>query len=81
MANARTLEITSEVVKEDGKNRVAKTTGQAGVAGAAIVVGLWFAHQAGWHGDMPPDVVISMQILLTSGAAFLTNLSKLRGHV
>lgn len=69
---------TPEQIAEDGKNRVAKTAGQAGVSGAFVVVCLWVAHQLGWHGDMPADVVAASTILLTAGAAMVTNLSRLR---
>lgn len=80
-ASNPTLEVTPEVVKADGQNRVAKTGGQVGGASSLLVVALWVAHQAGWHGDMPPEVVAAVIALLTGLAAVLTNLSKLRGHV
>lgn len=71
---------TPEQVKADGQSRVAKTAGQVGVSSAVVAVGLWLAHQAGWHGDMPPEVVGAVTTLLTAGAAFFTNRSKLRGE-
>jgi hypothetical protein len=75
------LEMTPEVIKADGQNRVAKTAGQSGTAGALILVGLWVAHQAGWQGDMPADVIVAWTILLTSAASAVTNLGRLRGRL
>lgn len=81
MATNPTVELTPEVIKQDGQNRVAKTAGQVGGASSVVVVGLWVAHQIGWHGDMPPEVVAATIALLTGAAGYLTNLSKLRGRV
>jgi hypothetical protein len=71
---------TPEVMRQDGQNRIARTGVQSGVAGALIVVGLWVAHQAGWRGDMPPEVVAASGFLLTTLGAWFTNRSRLRGE-
>lgn len=70
---------TPAQIRDDGQNRIARTGVQSGVAGAVIVVGLWTAHQLGWHGDMPPEVVVSTGFLLTTAGSWLTNRSKLHG--
>lgn len=70
---------TPEAIREDGQNRVAKTAGQAGAAGAAVIVGNWAAHQAGWNGELPIEVAAAMQLLLTTVAGWLSNLRRLRG--
>lgn len=70
---------TEAQIKEDGQNRVAKTAGQAGAAGALVIVGNWAAHQAGWNGELPIEVGAAMQLLLTTIAGWLTNLRRLRG--
>lgn len=72
---------TPEQIKQDGQNRVASTAGQAGTAGFVVVFGLWFARQLGWHGEMPPDVVIALTGLLTTAASVLKNRRKLRGEL
>lgn len=77
----KTLEVTPEVVKADGTNRVAKTGSQAGAAGSLVIVGLWLAHQIGWHGEMPEAVVVALTGLLTTAGSVLMNLSKLKGRV
>lgn len=69
---------TPEQVKEDAKNKVARTYGQSGLASAAVLVGLWVSHQFGWHGEMPSEVQLALGTLLTGGAAALMNLGKLR---
>ncbi len=69
---------TPEATREDGQNRVIRTAGQSGAAGAGITVGLWAAHQLGWHGEMPAEVVLSFGVILTAAAAALTNLRRLR---
>lgn len=71
---------TPEQVKQDGQSRVAKTAGQAGVSGAVVALLLWVAHQAGWHGDMPPETVAAATTVLAAAAAWFTNRSKLRGE-
>lgn len=70
---------TAEQIKQDGQNRVARTGVQSGVAGAAIVVGLWIAHQAGWRGDMPAEVVAASTFLLTTAGSWASNRSRLNG--
>lgn len=76
-----TFEVTPAIVKEDGQNRIAKTTGQAGVAGAVVIVASWLAQQVGWDGELPLEVSTSITFLLTSAAAWLTNRRRLRGEV
>lgn len=71
-------EITSELIREDAKSRVAKTGGQVGGATALVTVGEWVAGQAGWHGELPVVVAGAMVTLLTIAASYLTNLSRLR---
>ena len=79
MSDNPTLEITPEVAKLDGKGRVANTGSQAGVAGAVLIVGNWFAHQVGWQGELPIEVGAAMQLLLTWAAARWSNRKKLAG--
>lgn len=71
---------TPEQIRQDGQNRIARTGVQSGVAGALIVVGLWVAHQVGWHGEMPAEVVASSGFLLTTLGSWWTNRAKLRGE-
>lgn len=75
----QTLTITPELVKEDGQSRVAKTAGQVGVASSIVTVAEWFAHQAGWHGELPIVVATALVTLLTAAGSYLTNLRRLRG--
>jgi hypothetical protein len=75
------LELTPEVVKQDGQGRVAKTAGQTGSAMAVVTVSEWLAHQAGWHGHLPPNVALAMAVMLTTLAAVATNWSRLKGRV
>jgi len=74
------LEITPEMVRQDGQNRVARTGVQSGAAGAIVIVGLWIAHQAGWNGDMPAEVVASTTFLLTTAGSWLTNRARINGQ-
>lgn len=76
-----TIQITPDLIKADGQNRVASTAGQAGTAGFVVVVGLWVAHQVGWNGDMPAEVVVAVTGLLTSAASLLKNRRRLGGQL
>lgn len=69
---------TSEQIREDGRNRVAKTGGQVGGSAALVVVGQWVAQQLGWHGELPVDVAGALVTLLSIVASWFTNLPKLR---
>lgn len=66
------------MVREDGQNRIKGTTAQTGAAAAIVTVGSWLAHQAGWHGDLPIDVAGAMVVLLSAGAAWFSNRSRLK---
>lgn len=74
------IDITPQMVRQDGVSRIARSAGQSGGAGAVIVVGLWVAHQAGWRGDMPAEVVASLTVLLSTVAAWVSNRGRLRGE-
>lgn len=76
----RTLQVTPEVVKADGQNRIAKTAGQVGSGGSVVVVVEWVAHLLGWHGTIPTEVVVAMTALLATVAAWWTNRARLRGE-
>ncbi len=76
-----TIQVTPDLIRQDGQNRVASTAGQAGTAGFVVVVGLWVAHQAGWNGDMPAEVVVAVTGLLTSLASVFKNRARLSGQL
>lgn len=81
VAKSKTLEITPEVVREDGVNRIARSSGQFSAAGATVVVGVWLASALGWDGEVPPDVRTALEVLLAIGVAWWTNRHRLRGDV
>lgn len=71
---------TEQQIKDDGKNRVGKTAGQAGGATALVVVAQAGLQAKGWlHGELEPVVFGAYVTLATIGAASLMNLGKLRG--
>lgn len=69
---------TPAQVREDGQNRVARTTGQVSIAGALVLVGQWVAQQAGWDGEIPLDVATALTVVLSAAGSWLTNKSRLR---
>lgn len=71
---------TREQIKEDGRNRVAKTGGQVGGATAAVIVVQAACKARGWmHGELDTVVFGAYVTLVTIVAGALSNLSKLRG--
>lgn len=71
-------DFTPAMVREDGANRIAKTAGQSGAATAAVIVGQYAAQRAGWNGELPTEVFGAVATLLTVGAAWVTNRSRLK---
>ena len=70
---------TTEQIAEDGRNRVARTTGQVTVPAALVVIGEWLAQEVGWDGNLETAVSGAMVVVLTSLAAYLVNRKKITG--
>jgi hypothetical protein len=68
---------TNEQIREDGRNRVARTAGQGGVAAAVVTVGEWAAGLAGWDGALPTAVAGAFVVLLTAAASWWMNLKRI----
>lgn len=72
---------TPKQVREDGQNRVKGTGGQNAVALAVVTVGTYVSWKAGWlrsMEDLPVIVHDAFVLLLTVGAAAVSNLGRLR---
>jgi hypothetical protein len=78
MVPARTLEVTPEVVKEDGVNRVVRTGAQVTVAASILTVGEWIVQQAGWDGNIPTRVRDAMVVVLALVVAYVMNRAKVK---
>lgn len=76
-----TATFTPEVIREDGQNRIARTTAQGGAGAAVVIVGEWLAHEIGWDGELPTAVASAIVVLLGTIAAWWTNRGRLRGEV
>ncbi len=72
------VDITPEIIKQDGQRRIVNTTAQGGVAGAIVVVGEWVATEAGWDGSLPTAVAAALVVLITAAGSVLSNRSRLR---
>lgn len=70
---------TPAQIKEDGGNRVARTSAQV-FASQIVTVGDWIAHQAGWHGQLPTPVAVSIAGILVVAASVIMNLGRIRGR-
>lgn len=71
--------ITPDLIKEDGQNRIARTGQQVGLAGSVVVVGEWVAQQAGWGGTLPTYVSAAMVAILTGIGSWWMNRKRLKG--
>lgn len=71
---------TPEQVKDDARNRIAKTGGQVGGATALVGAAQWIAQQAGWHGSLDGVTFGYFVTLVTIVASVVTNRTKLRGE-
>lgn len=71
---------TTEQIKQDATNRVAKTGGQVGGAAAVVGLGQALCQARGWlHGELSPIVFGYFVTVATIAAAALTNIGRFRG--
>lgn len=71
---------TSEQIKQDATNRVAKTGGQVGGATALVGLGQALCQSRGWlHGELSPIVFGYWTTLITIVLAGATNIGRFRG--
>lgn len=70
---------TPEMTSEDGKNRVARSGQQVGIAGYIVVVGEWVAMKVHLIDEpIPTAVTVAMAGILTGVAAYLMNRDRIR---
>lgn len=72
---------TPEQIRQDGQNRIARTAGQTGVAGAFVFLASAFFRWRGWlHGELDSTATGAWVIVLSAFAAAGTNIGRLRGR-
>lgn len=79
-------EITPDLIRQDGKGRIANTGSQGGAAAAVVIVLTWALRLFNLdlnpmpnEETMPTEVSQSMGLLLILGAAWFTNRKRLQG--
>lgn len=74
---AEPVEFPPEVIREDGRNRVDRTTGQVTTGAALVTVGEWLAQQLGWDGSVPTVVAGAIVVLIARAASRWSNRERL----